>query len=306
MKKKLLLIDTFNFLHRAYHAIPKTFRDKEGNPTNAIYGFTSMLINLFDQIQPNYVVAAMDNEEPTFRVENFTAYKAHRKPLEPNFEAQIAGAVEILDAFGIKNINLVGYEADDVIGTVAKQFAGLELNVIMVSNDHDLWQLINENVFVMTPSNGGSGDWIGADEVKKRMGFLPAQIIDYKALRGDASDNIPGVHGIGEKTAKKLIEEFGSIEKIYANIAKIEPASLREKLANNAEMATMSKNLATIDCDAPISLKLDECRYNDFNRSAVRDVLARYNFKSLIKRLGFDISSGKKEKEVDEDQLKLL
>jgi len=138
------------------------------------------------------------------------------------------------------------------------------------------------------------------------MGFLPAQIIDYKALRGDASDNIPGVHGIGEKTAKKLIEEFGSIEKIYANIAKIEPASLREKLANNAEMATMSKNLATIDCDAPISLKLDECRYNDFNRSAVRDVLARYNFKSLIKRLGFDISSGKKEKEVDEDQLKLL
>jgi DNA polymerase-1 len=159
---------------------------------------------------------------------------------------------------------------------------------------------------VLTPSNGNTGEWIGVDEVRARMGFEPKQIIDYKALRGDSSDNIPGVHGIGEKTAKSLIETYGGIEEIYKNIDKVEPASVREKLANNAEMAVMSKNLATIDTNAPVTLVLKDCKYNQFDRTAIKAVLERYNFKSLLKRLGLDISASKRTEEVDKDQMKLL
>lgn len=158
---------------------------------------------------------------------------------------------------------------------------------------------------VLTPSNGNSGEWIGAEEVRKRMGFEPKQIIDYKALRGDTSDNIPGVHGIGEITAKKLIEEFGSIENIYSNISSINPPAVREKLANNAEMAVMSKNLATIDTNTPMTLDLKDCKYDQFDRTAIKTVLERYNFKSLLKRLGYGTNVGTKEK-VSKDQLELL
>lgn len=305
MKKKLLLIDTFNFLHRAYHAIPKTFRDKEGNPTNAIYGVTSMLINVLSQISPNYVIAALDSKEPTFRVEDFTGYKAHRKELDYELESQIQPVIDIIGAFGINALQVNGYEADDIIGTAVKMFAGKDLDIIIISNDRDMWQLIGENVIVASPTNGNQLDWIGTAEVEKRLGFAPKLLIDYKALRGDTSDNIPGVHGIGEKTATKLIQEFGNVEELYRNIAKVEPASLREKLANNAEEAVMSKHLATIVSDVPMGLNLSDCKYDQFNREALKDALTRYNFKSLLRRLGFEADTGKKETP-NEDQLQLL
>lgn len=302
MKKKLVLIDTFNFLHRAYHALPKTLTDGKGNPTNAVYGVTSMLITLFDQLKPDYVVAAMDSVEPTFRVEDFTAYKAHRKPMEDDLASQIDKVFEILKAFGIKQITVNGYEADDIIGTIAKDVGG-EVEVVIVSNDKDLWQLVTKDVLVMSPSKGNGTDWIGPSEVEKRMGFSPKQLIDYKALRGDPSDNIPGVYGVGEKTAKKLIGEYENVEKIYKNIDKITPDSLREKLANSAEEAVMSKHLATIITDVPLKFELKNSTYTDFNRAKVKDSLQKYNFKSLIKRLGFDT---KKEQEVPDNQMSLL
>ncbi len=304
-KKKILIIDTFNFLHRAYHALPLTLTNSEGQPTNAVYGVTSMLISVFDQIKPDYVIAAMDSKEPTFRVEDFTGYKAHRKPMDEDLAVQIPMVIEIMEAFGIKILQVNGYEADDIIGTIAEKYTGNGMDLVVVSNDKDLWQLVDDDVLIMSPQKGNTVEWIGPEQVEMKYGFKPEQIIDYKALRGDPSDNIPGVHGVGDKTAKKLIDTYGNIEEIYKNIASIEPKSLQEKLANNAEEAVMSLHLATIIKDVPIdNFDLKEAKYTEFNKIAVKDILSKYNFKSLIKRLGFDTNTPNKK--VNEDQLQLL
>ncbi len=292
--KKLLLIDTFNFLHRAYHALPKTFTDGNGNPTNAIYGVTSMLINIFDALEPDYAVAALDSIEPTFRVEDFTAYKAHRKPMEDTLAAQIEPVFDIIDAFGVKKVTVNGYEADDIIGTMVTRFSGPAgakkepVESIIASNDRDLWQLVAKDVIVMLPATKGTDEWIGEKEVEARMELTPSQIPDYKGLRGDQSDNIPGVHGVGEKTATALIKQFGSLEAIYQNLPAVEPKSLRKKLEENYETALLSKKLATIITDVPVTMELAECKYSKFNKLEVKEVLEKYNFKSLITRLGFE------------------
>ncbi|OGC69795.1 hypothetical protein A2415_04985 [candidate division WWE3 bacterium RIFOXYC1_FULL_39_7] len=303
---KLLLIDTFNFLHRAYHALPTSFRDERGEPTNAVYGVTSMVINILDQIKPTYVLAAMDSIEPTFRLEDFTAYKAHRKPMEEDLSSQIPKVIEMLDAFGIKQVMVNGYEADDIIATTVANYKD-DNEIVVVSNDRDLWQLVDKNVLIMLPSTKGSAEWLGPKEVTSRFGFEPGKIADYKGLRGDTSDNIPGVFGIGEKTAASLVKEFGSVEDIYNNIDKVKPDSLRQKLLNSYEQAMMSKKLAQLIYDVPIAVELDDLRYSTFNKINVKKVLERYNFKSLIRRLGFENENNKTSKsEVSKDQLSLL
>ena len=304
--KTLLLIDTFNFLHRAYHALPKTFTDKEGEPINAVYGVASMLITMLDKVKPDYVIAALDSKTPTFRVGDFTAYKAQRKPMDTELAAQIPKVIEILESFGIKMIQVDGYEADDLIGTTALKYSD-ECKIIIVSNDRDLWQLTNGNISIGVPSGKGFIEWIDGKEAEERLGFTPDKIADYKGLRGDPSDNIPGVFGIGEKTAAKLIQEYGSIEEIYRNIDKIKPDTLREKLLNCAETAMMSKKLAQIILDVPMQIELDECRYLEFNYGRVKEVFEKYNFKSLLKRLGFiPQEESRKKEEVSKDQLSLF
>lgn len=291
---KLLIIDTFNFLHRAYHALPISFTDKNGEPTNAVYGVTSMLINILDQIKPSHMIAALDSMEPTFRAEDFTGYKAHRKPMEEDLASQLPKVFEIIDAFGIKQITVNGYEADDIIASSVSKYSS-EADVIVASNDRDLWQLVGDKVMIMVPSTKGSAEWLGKKEVNARFGFEPKLIADYKGLRGDPSDNIPGVYGVGEKTATALIKEFGSIEDIYKNIDSVKPESLKKKLIENYEQALMSKKLAQLIYDVPFSLRLSECKYSDFNKLQVKKVLEKYNFKSLIKRLGFEVPEAKKE-----------
>lgn len=306
--KKLLLIDTFNFLHRAYHALPKTFSNSAGEPTNAVYGVTSMLINVFESLKPDYVVTALDDVAPTFRVEEFTGYKAHRKPMEDDLSSQIPKVFEIIDAFGINKIVLPGYEADDVIGTIVEKFSN-DVEIIIVSNDRDLWQLLRSNVMIMVPGKNGESEWIGEREAIARMGFKPSQLVDYKGLRGDPSDNIPGVPGVGEKTAKKLIEEYDTMDNLYSHIDEVSPDSLKMKLAENYEQAIMSRNLAKIITDAPLTVTLDECRYSTFNKGRVKEALEKHNFKSLIRRLGFEVdssSSKSKKAEVPDNQLSLL
>ncbi|MFA6981446.1 MAG: 5'-3' exonuclease H3TH domain-containing protein [Patescibacteria group bacterium] len=304
--KKLLIIDTFNFLHRAYHALPTSLTDKDGNPTNALYGVTSMIISVFELVRPDYIIAALDGKKPTFRVEEFTGYKAHRKPMEDDLSSQIPKVFDILDAFGIKRVLVDGYEADDVIGTVAKEYSH-DLEVVIVSNDRDIWQVVGNNVTIMSPSTkrGAPTDWVGEKEVLSKMGFTPNLIPDYKGLRGDPSDNIPGVYGVGDVTAKKLIIEYGTLENIYENLAKVEPESLRTKLAECSEQAVMSKRLAKLILDVPMDIKLEECAYKEFNQMKVRDILERYNFKSLIKRLGFDPDKAKGP-EINKDQMALF
>ncbi len=303
---KLLLLDTFNFLHRAYHALPLTFRDSNGEPTNALYGVTSMLINMLTQVKPDYVAAALDGEKPTFRVEDFTAYKAQRKPMEDTLASQIPKTLNMFDAFGVRQVLVDGYEADDVIATLALDFAG-EVDVIIASNDRDLWQLAGKNIMVVLPDKKGGLEWIGREEVVKRLGFSPDKIADYKGLRGDPSDNIPGVFGVGEKTAVKLLEQFGSVEEIYKNIGSVEPESLRKKLEENYEQALMSKRLATLIKDVPAGIKLNEIKYKGFDKEAVLAELSKYNFKSLIRRLGLAPEEEKKAAQAaDENQLGLF
>jgi len=304
--KKLLIIDTFNFLHRAYHAIPSTFRGPDGQPTNAIYGFTSMVINVLDQVKPDYIVAALDGQEPTFRVGEFTSYKAQRKPMEEDLQSQIPKVFEILDAFKIKKIVVEGYEADDVIGTVATKFKG-KVNTVIISNDKDLWQLAGNGNIIMVPGRKGEIEWMGEKEVDARLGFEAEKVADYKGLRGDPSDNIPGVYGVGEVTATRLLQKYGSIENIYKNIGGVEPESLRKRLLESYEQALMSKKLAQIILDVPFQLNLEECKYNEINKIEVKKVLEKYNFKSLIRRLGFDDGGGKsKGVETPDNQLSLL
>ena len=304
---KLLIIDTFNFLHRAYHALPSTFRGPDGQPTNAIYGVTSMVINVLDQIKPDYMVAALDGKEPTFRVGEFTSYKAQRKPMEEGLQVQIPKVLEILDAFAIKQILVEGYEADDVIGTVATKFKG-KVDIVIVSNDRDLWQLAGNGNIIMVPGKKGEIEWMGEKEVDARLGFPAEKIADYKGLRGDPSDNIPGVYGVGEVTATKLLQKYSSLEEIYKNIDSVEPESLKNKLLENYEQALMSKKLAQIILDVPYQFDLEDCRYREVNKIKVKEVLEKYNFKSLIRRMGFEIEGEKKgrEPQTSDNQLSLL
>ncbi|AHB40568.1 MAG: hypothetical protein ACD_25C00122G0004 [uncultured bacterium] len=304
---KLLLIDTFNFLHRAYHALPPSFRDANGEPTNALYGVTSMLINMLTQVKPDYLVAALDGQKPTFRVEDFTAYKAHRKPMEDSLASQIPKTLDMLSAFGVKQVLVDGYEADDIIATLALGFSG-KVDVIIASNDRDLWQLAGKNVMLMVPDKQGKLQWVGKDEVSARLGFPPDKIADYKGLRGDPSDNIPGVYGIGEKTAIKLIEQFGSVEDVYRNIEKVTPESLKEKLLENYEQALMSKKLATLIMDVPAGVTLNDVKYPGYDKEKVLAELSKYNFKSLMKRLGLLPEEEKKSSSnlPDENQLGLF
>ncbi len=283
--QKLFIIDTFNLLHRAYHALPKTFTDVEGNPTNAVYGVTSMVVNILEVYKPEYLAAAIDGEEVTFRAESFNAYKAHRKPMDSDLSVQIPKVFEVLDAFDITQIKVTGYEADDIIGTLSEKFKD-KFEVIIVSNDRDMWQLLDENVSVLIPDGRGSNKFIRYTDVKDILGVQPVQIPDYKGLRGDPSDNIPGVYGVGEKSAQKLINEYGSIEEIYSKISQVQPDSLRNKLANCAEEAVMSKQLATIITDVPMQVTIDELKYRNFVATEVVKILSRYRFKSLLKRLG--------------------
>jgi DNA polymerase-1 len=266
-----------------------------------------MIISVFELIKPDYMIAALDGKKPTFRAEEFTAYKAHRKPMEDGLSSQIPKVFDILDAFGIKRILVDGYEADDVIGTVAKRY-GEDLEVVIISNDKDLWQLVGDNITIMCPSTkrGATTEWIGEKEVMSRMGFPSALIPDYKGLRGDPSDNIPGVYGIGDVTAKKLLIEYGSLEDIYQNIEKITPETVKKKLMECAEQAVMSKRLATVILDVPMEIDIEDCAYKEFNQIKVRDILEKYNFKSLIKRLGFNPESKNTGPAISKDQMALF
>jgi DNA polymerase-1 len=305
--QKFLLLDAYNFMHRAYHALPKTFRDQSGAPTNAVYGVTSMLINVLQSVKPEYIAAAVDLPEPTFRVGDFTAYKAQRKPMEEDFSSQIPKVMEIFESFGVRTFSFVGYEADDVIATIAKKFED-QFDFIIVSNDRDLWQLAAEHVMLMVAGTKGDTEWIGKKEAEARMGFDPGLIAEYKGLRGDPSDNIPGVYGVGEKTAAKLIAEYQTLDNLYRNIENVKPDSLKEKLLNCYEQALMSRNLAKLNYEVPIEVNFEDCKYSEWSKIKVRDTLLKYNFKSLIRRLGFeDVSEKSKTKEKPpEDQLALF
>ncbi len=295
-RKRLVILDTHAILHRAYHALPD-FASSRGEPTGALYGLVSMLVRIAGELKPDYIAATLDLPSPTHRHVAYEKYKSHRPPTDDALISQLKAAREVLDAFGIPRYELEGFEADDLIGTIAEEMKKRrDIDVIIASGDMDTMQLIDdERVRVFTLKKGLTDTVLYDEEgVKKRYGFVPALIADYKGLRGDPSDNIPGVKGIGEKTATILISQFGSIEEIYKTL-KMHPDRLLkagikegmiEKLKTGKEDAEFSKELATIRLDAPIRFELPKKEWiESIDPKLVEQILSKFEFRSLVPRV---------------------
>lgn len=283
MKKKLLIIDGSSLLYRAFYAMPP-LSDSQGNPTNAVYGFLNMLLKLYEELHPDYVAVAFDKDRYTFRNDIYADYKATRKPAPEELRPQFTLIREVLSCLGIRVLEIDGYEGDDIIGTVAKSVRDGDTDVSVITGDRDALQLVDEKITVCLTKKGITTMLaVTPDVMVREYGYTPAQVIDMKALMGDTSDNIPGVPGIGEKTAQKLISQFGSVEGVYAHIDEVSGAKLREKLADNKEKALLSKKLATINCHVPVAF--DQNTFLPQPREAeVKELFKRLGFRNLLKR----------------------
>ena len=306
--EKLVLIDGHALLHRAYHAFPPSLRTRKGEIVNAVYGFTRILLTVLKELQPKYVAVAFDLPVPTFRHKEYVGYQVQRPEMDKELKGQIQRVWEVVKALNIPIFTAPGFEADDVIGTLAFQaiaknqesriknhgkkthdsqfmIHNSNLEVIIVTGDRDIMQLVREGVKVYAPEKGFSeGEFFDRQKVKEVLGVWPEQIVDYKALVGDASDNYPGVPGIGPKTAVKLLEEFGDLENIYKNLKKISPP-VAKKLTEGKESAKLSEKLATIVTNAPVKLNLKACRLKDYDPQKVRQLFEELEFRSLLNKL---------------------
>lgn len=287
---KFIIIDGNALIHRSFHALPPTMFTKDGRLVNAVYGFTSFILKAFLEFRPEFVVLTLDRPAPTFRHQEYTEYKATRTKAPDELYEQIPLVKEVAKVLDIPIFELDGYEADDLIGTISRQ-AEIETDWqnIIITGDMDAMQLINERTGVYTMSRGFSDSLLyGPNEVKERYGLRPDQIIDYKALRGDASDNIPGVKGIGEKGATELLQNFQTLDAIYAAVAqdnqKIKPR-LKELLRQDKEQAFLSQHLATINRHAPINIVWEDLRLDSFDEDRAAALFQELEFRSLLGKL---------------------
>ncbi|MFA9262474.1 MAG: DNA polymerase I [Undibacterium sp.] len=283
-KKMLVLIDGNAIIHRSYHALPP-MATKDGESVHAVYGFAMTLFSVIEKFKPDYIAASFDLPGGTFRDELYSEYKATRTAAPDDLYAQIPKVKELVQALSIPIYELPGFEADDCVGTLSKQGESSGVDVVIVTGDTDTLQLVTDHVKVFTLRKGLKDMVLyGIPEVTEKYGFPPERLVDYKGLRGDSSDNIPGVKGIGEKGATDLIQEFGSLEDIYATLEKVKP-KVREKLEADREMAFLSKKLGTIDTAAPVTLRLEDCVTRDFDQAKIEAFLRSLDFYSLIKRI---------------------
>lgn len=282
--KTIVLLDGNALIHRAYHALPP-LTTKTGETVHAVYGFTMTLLSVLEKFRPDYIAASFDLAGPTFRDELYAEYKATRTAAPDDLYAQIPRVKEMTSAFNIPIYELPGYEADDCVGTIAKQAGAQGVNVIIVTGDNDALQLVDDHVKVFSIRKGLK-DLVLYDRaaVEAKYGFGPELVPDYKGLAGDNSDNIPGVKGIGEKGATGLLQEFGTLENIYAHLGEVKEA-LRKKLESDRDNAFLSKRLGTIDIAAPVELRLEDCVTHDFDREKVETLLKEFEFFSLIKKI---------------------
>ncbi len=281
---KLLLLDSHALVHRAYHAIPPNLTSPSGEPTNATYGFAATLLKVLNDEQPDLIAAAFDVGK-SFRDDWYAEYKATRPPLADDLRVQLKRARQIVEAFGIPAFGVEGFEADDLLGTLARQASARDIEVVIVTGDTDTFQLIAPRVRVLTFSRQ-FGETVLYDEnaIKERYGLAPRQLIDFKALKGDPSDNIPGVPGIGEKTATKLLQQYGNLDNIYAHLDELD-ARTRAKLIAGRDAAQQGKRLVAIATDAPIQLDPDACRVAQLDRARVSALFRELGFRSLLQRL---------------------
>jgi len=281
--KKLLIIDGNALVHRAYHALPK-LTTKKGEIVNAVYGFLLAFFKVIKDFNPDFICACFDLPAPTFRHKEFKEYKAHRVKTSGEIIEQVPKVKQALKVFSIPIFEHEGFEADDLIGTIAKKS---KIETIILTGDLDLLQLVNENTKACMFKKGIKHTVLyDKSKVQERYGLSPALLPDYKGLVGDASDNIPGVLGIGPKIATMLLKESGSLEEIYKRIELTTTSErIKKLLLENKEQAFLSKMLAEIRCDVPIDFDLQKCEWKDYNKEKAVEMLEKFGFKSLIKRL---------------------
>lgn len=279
-KQTIYLVDGSSYIHRAYHAI-KNLSNSKGLPTNAIFGFTKMLMKLLDEKSPDYVAVALDVPGPTFRHEIFKDYKANRPPMPEDMAVQIPYIKKVIQGFNVKILEMEGYEADDIIGTFARLGSDQGLHVVIVSGDKDFRQILSENTSMWDSMNDRITDYA---TIKRDYEIEPHQIIEAMALAGDATDNIPGIPGVGEKTAIPLIQQFDSIENLFENIGKITKSSLRNKLEQYKEQGLLSKKLVTFNNAVPIDIAIDDLKSGPPQNERLAELFRDLEFKSLVDR----------------------
>lgn len=284
--KRFFLIDGNAILHRAYHSIPP-FKTSKGEVTNAVYGFIRMLFDLYKREKPDYLGIAWDRAAPTFRHEQYADYKATRAAPPDDLYPQLPRLKEIIEAFNIPQLEMDGYEADDVLGTIAtKARAENDLQTIILTGDQDALQLVDdEKTLIMCPITGLSKTKIYNEmAVKEKLGIEPSQVIDYKAICGDTSDNIRGVPGIGPKGASDLLSKYGNLDGVYNNLDHL-PAGQQKKLVEGRESAFQSRELATIICDAPFPFRLSDFSVHKIDYEKVSLLFADLEFRTLSNKL---------------------
>src|SRR6266496_1624451 len=301
-RKTLVLIDGHAIIHRAFHAVPEDLATSKGEAVNATFGFTSILIKALTEIKPDYMAVAFDRPKPTFRHEQFVEYKAHRPTLPDIMRPQFGRIREIVEAFGIPIYEKDGFEADDVLGTLSVQATQEGVDTIIFTGDMDTLQLVNDYVVVKVAKRGITEITEYDEEgVKNRYGFEPEKLPDFKGLVGDKSDNIPGVPGIGEKTASKLIADYESLENILAHVDELTPKE-QKLLHEKGEQARQSKMLATIELDVQVQLELEACLLKYMNRENVLAIFRELEFRTLVEKVlsllrELGVAQGEEDKE---------
>jgi len=281
-KEKLILIDGNAFCYRAFYAI-KGLTSSKGFPTNAIYGFITMMNKIIQEQKPSHLAVAFDRKEPTFRHKKFKEYKITRKPMPEDLVSQMPYIKKVVEAYNIPIFELAGYEADDILATVAKKAAAKKFLTLIVTGDKDILQIVDSHIKVYDTHKEGL--LYDESKVKERFGVGPNRVVDIMALMGDATDNIPGVPGIGEKGAVELIKEFGGLEKLLSNTAKVKSKSKRELLEKNKELAKVSKELATLDTDVPVDIDIDQIKCAEPDTEKLFQLFKELDFKSLMSGL---------------------
>jgi DNA polymerase-1 len=314
-KKKIVIIDSNSVIHRAYHALPH-LTTKRGEAVGAVYGFLLVFLKAINDFQPDFIAAAFDLPAPTFRHKIYKEYKANRPKAPQDLYAQIPLVKEFLEAFGVMIFEKEGFEADDIIGTIAGRAEEMDnkISAIIISGDSDSLQLVDSDTKIYVLRKGVK-DAVLCDEktiIDKFGGLIAKQLLDFKALRGDASDNIPGVKGVGEKTAMRLLLEFNDLENLYDEIEKETDKSkkikdnLRQILVEFKKSAFLSKELVRIEKNVPLEFKLEKCAFGGYSKEEIIKMLKSFEFHSLIKRIDITDNTGSKEKRADIKQQKLL
>lgn len=291
MDNKLLLIDGNSIVNRAFYGVPD-LTNKDGLHTNAIYGFLNIIFKVIEEEQPSHMMVAFDEKAPTFRHKMYEGYKGTRKPMPEELKEQMPVLKELLQAMNVKIYSKEGIEADDILGTMAKKGEKEGCAVVVLSGDRDLLQLATDRILVRVPKTRGGKTQVEdyhTPEVIEKYGVTPSQIIDLKGLMGDASDNIPGVPGVGEKTAVKILAMFGTVENAIAHVDEITPNRAREAVRNNIALAKLSKDLATIRTDCRLGITMEQCKNENMYNDAAYKMIQTLGFKSILARFGQDV-----------------